>query len=191
MECWREMSACFPSLDTGFRGSHRWGVSAAAWKGSWVGWYNHQGETQKDSWYIIQLWGIKISSGMIVLVKFGVNISGREWTLLPHTSYAMVWTCFCIYNVIRCKDRTMEGSDNTSRSRLNGRTNDEASSEIDQRVDSAERDRASRRLIGADTTPDISKSAMHSLMSSRKIGSRMGSVNPIQLFRHKISVFKV
>ena len=72
----------------------------------------------------------------------------------------------------------MEGSDNTSRSRLNGRTNDEASSEIDQRVDSAERDRASRRLIGADTTPDISKSAMHSLMSSRKIGSRMGSVNP-------------
>ncbi len=59
MECWREMSACFPSLDTGFRGSHRWGVSAAAWKGSWVGWYNHQGETQKDSWYIIQLWGIK------------------------------------------------------------------------------------------------------------------------------------
>lgn len=72
----------------------------------------------------------------------------------------------------------MEGSDNTSRSRLNGRTNDEASSEIDQRVDSAERDRVSQRLIGADTTPDISKPAMHSLMSSRKIGSRMGSVNP-------------
>ena len=72
----------------------------------------------------------------------------------------------------------MESLDkNSPISRLNGRMNDEASSEIDQRVDSAERDGVSRRLIGADTTPDISKSAMHSLMSSRKIGSRMGSVN--------------
>ena len=101
MECWREMSASilFP-LSWWIQGSHRWGVSGAAWKGSWVGWYNHQGETQKDSWYIIQLWGIKISSGMIVLVKFGVNISGREWTLLPHTSYVMVWFRFYLHIIL-------------------------------------------------------------------------------------------
>ena len=69
----------------------------------------------------------------------------------------------------------MESFDKTPRSQLNGRMDDEASSEIDQRVASAERGRASRKLIGANTTPDISRSAM-SLMSSRKIGSRMRSV---------------
>ena len=83
-------------------------------------------------------------------------------------------------------ESSMESSNNTSGSRLNNRMNDDASSEIDQRITPAERDRISRRLIGATTTPDtsksdISKSALHSLMSSRKIGVRMGSVNPVSV----------
>ncbi len=88
-----------------------------------------------------------------------------------------------IYNVIRLKGRSMASSDNTSRSRLNGRMDDEVSSEIDglgpavQRITPADRDRMSRRFLGSNATPDRSKSAIQPMMSMGKIGSRMGSVN--------------